>query len=242
MTGDAATSRIALQRIQEAASSFSIMDAVMYRSGHEDDEAAVQKPAGNSDDGRILQAPSQNGDAPNQSIETGKKIEAGQKEFDQQLEGILGKDGFAKLKDYERTIGDRMQLQQYKQAFSASGTALEDSQANGLLAIMKDERLKETPSPFEPGNKDPGAAMKAMQSDEVLDKLMASQEALGRRVLDRARTVLSPDQMTQFEQIQKQQLEMQKMGMKMGREMMKSGTTKTPPPPQPPQAVDAVAK
>ena len=131
------------------------------------------------------------------------------------------------------TIGDRMQIQQFKNAFSASGTPLEEAQATGLLAIMKEERLKEPPSPFDASSKDPGAAMKAMQSDEMLDKLMASQEELGKRVLDRARTVLSPDQMTQFEQIQKQQLEMQKMGVKMGREMMKNGQGKLAPPPPP---------
>lgn len=162
--------------------------------------------------------------AESELAERGKTIAASQKEFDAQLEAILGKDGFAQLKDYERTIGDRMQIQQYRQAFGASGVPLDDQQATGLLNIMKEERLKEQPSPLDPANKDVGAAMKAMQSDETFDKLMANQEELGRRVLGRARTVLSPDQMAQFEQIQKQQIEMQKMGIKMGREMMKGST------------------
>ena len=60
---------------------------------------------------------------------------------------------------------------------------------------------------------------------------------MNRRVLDRARSVLSPDQMAQFEQIQKQQMEMQKMGMKMGREMFKASGN--PPPPAPPRQVEA---
>jgi hypothetical protein len=169
--------------------------------------------------------------------ESSKKIAESQKEYDAQLEAILGKDGMAKMKDYERTIGERMQMQQYKQAFAASGTPLEEKQAAGLLNIMKEERLKEAPSPLDPTNKDVGAAMKAMQSDEVFDKLMASQDELGRRVLTRARTVLSPDQMTQFEKIQKQQLDLQRMGMKMGRQMMKNGQEKAPAPPAPPQPV-----
>lgn len=160
--------------------------------------------------------------------ESGKQIAASKEEYDKQLEGILGKDGLAKLNDYERTIGERMQIQQYRQAFSATGTPLEEPQAAGLLAIMKEERLKQPPSPLEPGNRDVGAAMKAMQSDETLDKLMTSQEDLNRRVLTRARTVLSPDQMTQFEKIQKQQTDLQKMGMKMGREFLKGSAAKAP--------------
>lgn len=153
--------------------------------------------------------------------EAGQDVNAAKEDYDKQLEGALGKDRFAKMQEYERTIGDRMQLTQYKQAFSASGVALEDRQAEGLLTIMKDERLKQPPSPLDAGAKDVGAAMKAMQSDETFDALMASQEDLNRRVLSRSRNVLTPDQMAQFEQIQKQNLEMQKMGMQMGRQMMK---------------------
>jgi hypothetical protein len=47
-----------------------------------------------------------------------------------------------------------------------------------------------------------------------------SQQDFNRRVLERARTVLSPDQVLALEASQKQQFQMQQMGMKMGREMM----------------------
>ncbi len=149
------------------------------------------------------------------------ETQASQQEYDKQLENLLGKDGFAKFGEYERTMGDRMQITQYKQAFTANGVPLEDTQSQGLLNIMKEERLKQPPSPLEPGNKDVGAALKAMQSDDAFDSAMANQETLNRRVLDRSRSVLTPDQVVQFEQIQKSQLDMQKMGMKMGREMLK---------------------
>ncbi len=153
--------------------------------------------------------------------ETGKEIEKSNEEYDAQLENLIGKDGMVKLKEYERTAGDRMQIQQYKQAFSAGGAPLDDRQSQGLLGIMKEERLKLPPSPLDPAAKDVGAAMKAIQSDETFNALMAGQQDLNARVLSRSRTVLSPDQMVQFEQIQKQQLDMQKMGMEMGRQFMK---------------------
>ena len=150
-----------------------------------------------------------------------KEPETTNEEYDAQLENILGKDGMAKLKEYERTAGDRMQIQQYQQAFTASGVPLDEKQSQGLLGIMKEERMKLPPSPLDPSAKDVGAAVKALQSEETFNALMTSQQDLNGRVLSRSRNVLSPDQMVQFEQIQKQQLDMQKMGMEMGRQIMK---------------------
>jgi hypothetical protein len=142
-------------------------------------------------------------------------------EFDEQLKGLLGEDGFAKLSEYERTAGERFALNQYKQSFSASGLPLNDAQSDQLLSIMKQERLNQPPSPFDPGGRDIGGALKAIQSDEAINAAMSNQEAMNRRVLSRSREVLTPDQMAQFEQIQKQQLDMVKMGAQMGRAFLK---------------------
>ena len=113
-----------------------------------------------------------------------------------------------------------MQIQQYKQSFAANGAPLDDNESAGLLGIMKEERKKLPASPLDPGAKDFGAAVQAMQSDETFNKLMAQQEEVDRRVLSRARTVLAPDKMVQLEAVQKQQRDMQKMGMEMGRQFL----------------------
>ena len=47
--------------------------------------------------------------------------------------------------------------------------------------------------------------------------LMAEREVVDQRVLSRARNVLSPDKMVQFEGIQKQAADLQKMQMEMAR-------------------------
>lgn len=144
-------------------------------------------------------------------------------EYDRQLEDLLGKERYGRLNDYERSIGDRMQLSQYKQAFQASGMELSDRQSQGLLEVMKAERAKTPLSPLDPASGNVAAAMEAMQSEQGVEELMRSQEDLNRRVLSQARNVLNPDQMVQFQQIQQQQLEMQKMGMRMGRAMFGAG-------------------
>ncbi len=155
------------------------------------------------------------------TAEMGKDIESAKAEFDGQLESILGKDGMAKLSDYEKSVGERMQIQQYKQAFAANGLPLDDNESVGLLTIMKEERASQPASPLDPGSKDVGAAMQAMQSEETFNRLMQDREAMDRRVLSRAGKVLSPDKMVQFGKIQSDTTAMMKSQMDMARTMMK---------------------
>ena len=82
---------------------------------------------------------------------------------------------------------------------------------------MKEERAR-TPNAL--GN-DPAAAMKMMGSEEGANQFLAQLEGTNRRVLDRARALLSPDQVLAFEAAQKQFLEAQRMGIQMSRQMMK---------------------
>ena len=147
--------------------------------------------------------------------------EKSDQDLDAEIEAIIGKDGLTKLADYEKGMADRMQLTQYEQSFSSSGMALNEQQSKGLLGIMLDERTKQPPSPMDPGSKDVGASIKAMQSEDTMTKLMESQVDLNRRVLSRAGPILNPDQMVQFQQIQQQQLDMQKMQMDIARSMFK---------------------
>jgi hypothetical protein len=153
--------------------------------------------------------------------ESGKSINASRKEYDAQINALLGEERAKKFAEYERTIGDRMQMQQVQQAFTASGVPLQDSQRDGLMAIMKEERLKTPASPFDASNKDVSAQMKALQNSDAVDKAMQQTQDFNTRVLTRARTVLTPEQINAFEAAQKQQLEMMQLGMKMSREMFK---------------------
>ena len=153
--------------------------------------------------------------------ENGKSINASRKEYDAQINALLGEDRAKKFAEYERSIGDRMQMQQVQQAFTASGVPLQDSQRDGLMAIMKEERLKTPASPFDASNKDVSAQMKALQNADAVDKAMQQTQDFNTRVLTRARTVLTPEQINAFEAAQKQQVEMMQLGMKMSREMFK---------------------
>jgi hypothetical protein len=164
------------------------------------------------------------GDAdPGKLVANAEEAQKAVNDYDTKLKGVLGDDKMKKLNEYERTLGDRMAMQQYQQSFTASGVPLDEAQRTGLLQIMKEERLKGPANPLEPGNKDVAASMKALQSGEGFDQAIQSQRDLNQRVLARAHTVLTPDQMTAFETAQKAQMQMQEMGMKMGKAMFGGG-------------------
>jgi hypothetical protein len=158
--------------------------------------------------------------------EAGKGINSARTEYDAQIKGLLGDEKMKKLEQYERTLGDRMQMNQYQQTLTASGIPLEEKQRTGLMDIMREERLKTPPSPMEAGNKDATAQFKAMQSPERVAEMMKSMQDFNNRVLTRAQSVLTPAQLNAFQASQEQQVQMMQMGLKMSQQMFGNGGKK----------------
>lgn len=152
--------------------------------------------------------------------EVGQEMDESREGYDQQIESVLGKERFAKLQSYERTMGERMAINQIDQQFTARGMALKDTQRQQLLQTMIDERLKAPPTPWDPGKKDMTAQMRAINSEETVNRMFEQQKQVNARVLDRARAFLSLDQVNALQQSQQEFLQMQQVGMKMSREMM----------------------
>src|SRR6266581_741749 len=67
--------------------------------------------------------------------------------------------------------------------------------------------------------------MQAMFSGEGADKFFQNQEVVNQRVYERAREVLSADQLGAFGKFQTNQLQMMRMGMSMARKFMAPGKT-----------------
>lgn len=146
--------------------------------------------------------------------------------YDAEIKNILGEERMKKFEDYERTVGERMTLQQYQQSLSATGTPLDETQRKTLLGIMTEERVRQPPNALDPGSKDVAGAVKAMQHVKAWEAVLSRQRDMNERVLFRAKSVLSSDQITPFENAQKQMLDMQEMGLKMGKAMMGDGKGK----------------
>ena len=159
--------------------------------------------------------------------EISAKSEVLKKEYDEKLKTVLGDSGMTQLQDYERTLGDRMMLNMHEQQFSAAGSPLEQTQRDSLLQIMKDERLKTPASAFEKMNGgDASKTFAAIRDDAAVEKWIAQEQDYQRRVLQAATQALNPDQVNALQESFKQQLEMQRFGVKMSKEMFKtSGAT-----------------
>lgn len=148
------------------------------------------------------------------------KLTEEQKSFDELVRGVLGESRYAQYKDYQQTVGERTQLNQFRQTMG-SENALSDQQTDQLLAFMREEKQAVTAgggmASFD--GQDP-ASMQAMFSGEGIDKVLQNQEAIGKRVYERARTVLSENQLTAFGKFQTSQLQMMRVGMSMARQFM----------------------
>jgi Spy/CpxP family protein refolding chaperone len=152
-------------------------------------------------------------------------FKAKQEEHDRQVTELLGADGAAQFKDYQKTLADRMALDGLRGQLSGVN-ALQQQQSDALLKIMGEERAKSPQLKINDQN-DPAGAMKELSKPGVLENYVKHQEELNTRVANRAISVLTPEQYKQFQEFQKQQLEMQKFGMKMAGQFMnpeKSGT------------------
>ena len=152
--------------------------------------------------------------------EIGAKSEALQKEYDAKIKAVLGEQGAVQLKDYERTLGDRMMLTMHEQQFAAAGAPLEQTQRDSLLQIMKDERMKTPVTAFDAANAgDSSKAIAAMRDDAAVEKWLKQEEDYQQRVLQNATKSLNPDQINALRDSFKQQLDMQRFGVKMSKEM-----------------------
>ncbi|HWX21442.1 MAG TPA: hypothetical protein VN578_16190 [Candidatus Binatia bacterium] len=162
-----------------------------------------------------------------------------QKQLDEQLKAVLGDARFTQYKDYQQTSGERMQLNVFKQQTAGSDNPLTDPQTEQLLAFMKEEKQSvaaATGQPSPDSSQDPSKSLDAMLSEEQGDKLLQSQETLNQRVFERARTILSPDQLDAFGKYQSSQLQMMRMGMSMARKFFvpeKAAQDAPPPVPVP---------
>jgi len=173
------------------------------------------------------------GGASTNRTEAMASLTAGQKTLDEQLKAMLGDDRYAQYKDYQETVGERTLLNQFKLQ-AGSDYNLNDQQTEAMLTFMKEEQKSvaaTTGLPLGETDKDP-AKLQALFSGDKVDQLIAAQDTVGQRVYERARTILSPDQLDTWGKYQTNRMQMMRMGMNMAKKMFApddSAAGATPP-------------
>ena len=160
------------------------------------------------------------GGASTNRTEAMASLTAGQKTMDEQLKAMLGDDRYAQYKDYQETVSERTLLNQFKLQ-AGSDYNLNDQQTEAMLTFMKEEQKSVAAStglPLGQTDKDP-AKLQSLLSGNKVDELIAAQDTVGQRVYERARTILSPDQLDTWGKYQTNRMQMMRMGMNMAKKM-----------------------
>ena len=155
------------------------------------------------------------GNDPQARDEALKQIMAEHEKQEQELKAFLGEERYAKFTDYSETAGDRMMLNQFTSMNSVS-----EDQTRQLLDVTKEERRRAIAEAGELQNGSRQAReLEAWMSEEGLNELVQRQERVNAHVLERAKAILSPEQMEAFGRFQASQIEMQRVNMNMTRTM-----------------------
>jgi hypothetical protein len=145
--------------------------------------------------------------------------QAAKDQSDQQLKNLLG-NKYAQYQSYENTKYDRQALDQLKQQLSITKTPLQDAQSAQLLKIIEQEKKKTPIANLGDMRRNP----ELYRDQQAVDKLMADQQSLNSRVLTQASSFLNPEQLKALSESQNDQINRQKMGMRMSRRFWGGGS------------------
>jgi hypothetical protein len=158
-----------------------------------------------------------------------KLLADAKKQSDAEIKALLGDERYAQFTEYQKNIGERMQLDQLKTRLEGENLALQDAQSAQLLQAMKEEKAA-VPAPIPSDATQSPADVKSLMTSENIDKQLQWMDDYNRRVLDRAAQFLTPEQLKSYREMQEQQASMQQMGLKMAREMFGARKGASPAP------------
>jgi hypothetical protein len=153
-----------------------------------------------------------------------KSIAAQQKEQEANMKVLLGDDRYAQYQDYQQTVGERTQLNQFRQQYTGAD-GISEEQTEALLTMMREEKksVAATSGASFPGQNP--SDMQALLKEGETEKLISAQETVNQNVYGRASQILTPAQLESFARYQTNQLQMFRMGLNMARKFMGDGST-----------------
>ena len=134
---------------------------------------------------------------------------------DAQIKAFLGDDKFAQLQTYEKSIGERMAVGDFKDQLGTGPNALNDAQEQQLIQVMTEERQNSKfTTDFSDESKFTDEFVSLVTEDKMKGYLQELSQ-LDQQYLMRARGILSPDQLAEFEKYLNTQQRLQTAGMQI---------------------------
>jgi hypothetical protein len=148
-----------------------------------------------------------------------KQIKSETDGFDSQIKQFLGDDNYQAFQSFEKSVPDRMSVNQFRDQLASSGTPLTPAQESQLVQAMTDTRSSFTFTTDFSNRKAAGEDWASMLNEDSLSKYEQEKAQYDQQVLTKAGQFLSPDQVTALTQFSEAQRNMQMVGMKMAAKM-----------------------
>ena len=157
---------------------------------------------------------------PSQRADLAKQVKAQTDEVDSEIKQFLGDNNYQTYQNYEKSVPDRMTLSQFSDQFAGTPNALSPEEQNQMVQALSDARNNFTwTSGLNQQGLGANGDVGSMLTDDNIAKFTAEREQFDQQFLLKAQRILTPDQYSAYQQFQKQQRDMQLMGLKMARQM-----------------------
>jgi hypothetical protein len=151
-----------------------------------------------------------------QAIALGARMKQERTAADAEIRNLLGQDGYDYFDWHERSDSERGRVREYRSQFSDAGQPLTTEQEQQLGAAMYDERRK---FKFSIDYDDPTAfdfsRIQEYFNEENMNRYFSEMEQLNQQTLARAQSILTPEQLPEFERLQQEHLERGKSTVRM---------------------------
>ncbi len=145
-----------------------------------------------------------------------EEVKAKTAEVEQQIKDLLGKEDYDKVKRYEGSTLERMQLKTFNSMLTSKELAMDEGTEAKLMDVMYQEREK---FPFASSYVDQQNPDIGRFTAENSTRFNEEYGQLNERIVSRAAGILTASQLEVFRQSQEQQMNMIKMQMEMGARM-----------------------
>jgi hypothetical protein len=155
-----------------------------------------------------------------QRADLARQIKSQTDDYDNQIKQLLGMDDYQTFQSYEKTIPERTTVGQFSDQLAGTPTALSADQQQQLIQAMSDTRnnFKWT-TDFNNANNVANGDYASMFTADKINQFANENARLDQQILAQAKQILTPEQLTSFEQFQTTQRQMQIVGMKMAEQM-----------------------
>lgn len=152
-----------------------------------------------------------------------KQIQAQTDAVDTEIKQLLGESNYQAYQNFEKTMTDRATVGEFNDQFAGASTALTTEQQNQMVQALSEVRSNfKWSAGTSPQNASLESSLEGALTDESIAASTAESEQFDQQCLARVQHILTPEQYAAYQKYQKQQRDLQLIGLKMAKQMFNS--------------------